>query len=208
MKPTQVSSAVLGMPAPKPTLSPIANCLLCLLSRRSSTSVRFLWGPSVELGIAGVVVVIVRLEPILDVVVKDDVVEDDEAVVDSDGLDPEEDKIEEITGMVIAEDDGVVVIDEMEPEDLDTEESEVEEITGIVILDIDDMTGIVSSEVDDITGIVICDVEDMTGTVISEVDEITGIVTAEDDSVVVIGKVDERTEDMNPEEVDVKGSEV
>lgn len=174
MNPNQVSSAVLGMPAPKSTPSPIANCFLCLLSRRSSTSLRFLWGPSVEVGIAGVVVVIVRLDLILDVVVKDNVVERDEAIVGSDGVDTEEDKVEEITGMVIAEDDGVV-IDEMEPEDLDTEEREVEEITGIVLLDVED---------------------------------ITGIVIAEDDSVVVIGKVDERTEDMNPEEVDIKGSEV
>lgn len=181
-------------------------------------SVRFLWGPSVEVGIAGVVVVIVRLDLILDVVVKDNVVERDEAIVGSDGVDTEEDKVEEITGMVIAEDDGVVV-DEMEPEDLDTEEREVEKFTGIVLLDVEDITGIVIFEVEDITGIaiaevkditgiVICEVEDMTGMVISEIEEITGIVIAEDDSVVVIGKVDERTEDMNPEEVDIKGSEV
>lgn len=144
MDPTQVSRAVLGMPAPKPTPSPIANCLLCLPWRRSSTSVRFFWAPFVEVGIAGVVVVvIVKFETILDVVVKDNVFERDEVIVDSDRV--------------------------------DTEETEIEDITGIVT---------------------------------SEVEDITGIVIAEDDSVVVIGKVDERSEDMTPEEVDTEGAEV
>lgn len=204
----------------------MANSFLCLPWRRSSTSVKFFWGPFVEVGIAGVVVVIVRLGPNLDVVVKDIVVESDEALVESDGADDEEDKVEDVT-----EDDSVVVVvDEVKFDDVDIEETEVEEITGMVSSEVDDMTGIVIAEVDeitgiviidveditgmviidveDITGIVIPDVEDITGIVISEVDEMTGIVIAGDDRVFEIGKVVEMAEDKNPEEEDTKGVEV
>lgn len=173
MNPTQVSRAVLGMPAPKPTPSPIANSFLCLPWRRSSTSVRFFWGPFVELGIAAVVVVIVRLEPVLDVVVKDKVIERDEAVVDSD--------VEEITGIVIADDDDVVVIDEVEPE--------LEEITGIVISDVEEITGTVIFEDGSVLvmGKVVEKAEDMNPEEVdtegAEVEEITGIVISEDDDV-------------------------
>lgn len=93
----------------------------------------------------------VRLEPILDVVVIGDVDERDEVGMDSEGVDAEDDKVEEFTDLVVSD------------EIVDTEDDKVEEITGIVTIEVvEEVTGIVTAEDDGVAedSILLVDVED------------------------------------------------
>lgn len=139
----------------------------------------FFWWPSVGAGVEGVVVVMVRLEPVLDVVVVEDVDERDEVEMDSEGVDNTEDNnVEEFAD--------VVVIDEV----VDTENDKVEEITGMVIAEVEEITGIVIADDDRVVvtaGVVeraeVNMVSEEVDTRGKEMEEITGIVITDDDGV-------------------------